>query len=166
MEKVYIGIDNGVSGSIGILTESNRDNLFIKTPVVSELDYTKEKKKVTRLDVRQFYNLLVPFVGMDCVAILERPMVFPGRWVATLSAIRCHEATIIILDLIEIPYIYIDSREWQKVLLPKDCEKEMLKKESLKIGNTLYPTFSNVKHPDRDGLLIAEYYKRKYEGKV
>ena len=49
----------------------------------------------------------------------------------------------------------------QKDMLPKGCKGEELKKASLDIGNRLFPSFKTVKHPDRDGLLIAEWARRK-----
>lgn len=157
--KTYIGIDNGVSGSIGVINVVK--NVFQKTPVISELDYTKEKKKVTRLNFSELFSLLSVYNKENVLVALERPMVFPGRWVATLSAIRCHEATLVTLNCLEFPYIFIDSKEWQKELLPKNCSKEELKEASLDIGNKLFPEFRDVKHPDRDAILIAEYCKRK-----
>lgn len=49
-----------------------------------------------------------------------------------------------------------------KALLPKGCSGEELKKASLDIGNRLFPQFDNIKHPDRDGILIAEYARRNH----
>lgn len=155
----YIGIDNGVSGSIGILTNINR--IFTKMPTISELDYTKEKKNITRVNVDKLYDLLLPFSENDSFIAMERPMVNPGRWVATSSALRCHEATLVVIQMLGIPYMFIDSKEWQKLLLPSGCQKEELKKASLDVGNRLFPCLSHVNHPDRDGILIAEYCKRK-----
>lgn len=155
----YIGIDNGVSGSIGIITPLKKT--FEKTPTISELDYTKEKKNITRVNIIKLYDLLLPFSENDSFIAIERPMVNPGRWTATVSALRCHEATLVIVQMLGIPYMFIDSKEWQKSLLPSGCEKDQLKKASLDVGNRLCPHLSCIKHPDRDGLLIAEYCKRK-----
>lgn len=159
--KTYVGIDNGVSGSIGIISPNFIS--FHKMPIICEQDYTKEKKNITRVDVMKLLDLLEidSALKMDLLIALERPMVNPSRWVATNSALRCHEATLIVIQFLQIPYIFIDSKEWQKALLPKDCKKEELKKASLDIGNRLFPHLQNIKHPDRDGLLIAEYCKRK-----
>lgn len=159
MGKIYIGIDNGVSGSIGIIEDTVTK--FMKTPVVSELDYTKETKHVTRVNVLALYDVLEKYFEVPCLIALERPMVNPGRWVATLSAIRCHEAMLVVFQMLNLPYIFIDSREWQKFLLPNNCDKLFLKSASLDVGNRLFPQFKEIKHPDRDGMLIAEYCKRK-----
>ena len=54
--KTYIGIDNGVSGTIAVLSPSG--NHFGKIPTKKEQDYTKAKKNITRLDYGQFKAIL------------------------------------------------------------------------------------------------------------
>jgi len=159
--KIYIGIDNGVSGSIGVLKDDTY--LFIKTPTISELDYTKEKKNITRVNFDGLSSLLKFYSDnpSEVLVCLERPMVNPGRWIATSSALRCHEATLIAIQSSGLPYIFIDSKEWQRQFFSKDICKENLKSESLRVGNDLFPNYQDYRHPDRDGLLIAEYCKRK-----
>ena len=88
-------------------------------------------------------------------------MVNPTRFKATTSALRCFEAELVIIEYLGLRHIFIDSKEWQKELLPKGCSGNDLKKASLDIGNRLFPMFEKFKHPDRDGLLIAEYGRRK-----
>ena len=154
--KAYIGIDNGVSGTIAILTDN--ETIFVKTPVKKEQDYTKAKKIITRVDVSALKELLEPFAN-DAFILLERPLVNPNRFAATASALRCHEAELTVIEMLGIPFQFIDSKEWQKALLPKGCDDT--KKASLDIGNRLFPQFREFKHPDRDALLIAEYAKRR-----
>ena len=154
--KAYIGIDNGVSGTIAILTDN--ETIFVKTPVKKEQDYTKSKKIITRVDVSALKDLLTPFAN-DAFILLERPLVNPSRFAATASALRCHEAELTVIEMLGIPFQFIDSKEWQKALLPKGCDDT--KKASIDIGNRLFPQFREFKHPDRDALLIAEYAKRR-----
>ena len=154
--KAYIGIDNGVSGTIAILTDN--ETIFVKTPVKKEQDYTKAKKIITRVDVSALKELLSPFAD-DAFILLERPLVNPNRFAATSSALRCHEAELTVIEMLGIPFQFIDSKEWQKALLPKGCDDT--KKASLDIGTRLFPQFREFKHPDRDALLIAEYAKRR-----
>ena len=49
--KFYIGIDNGVTGSIGIVGRDLTYYNMVKTPVISGQDYTKAKKNISRVDV-------------------------------------------------------------------------------------------------------------------
>lgn len=159
MSKIYVGIDNGVSGSIGIVGD-DIEPVFLKTPVKSEQDYTKAKKNITRLDYSLFMNLFSPYNKNDITILMERPLVNPGRFLATTSALRCHEAELIMIEIMGIRHMFVDSKEWQNYLLPKGCTGEWLKKASLDIGNRLFPNIES-KHPDRDGILIAEYGRRK-----
>lgn len=159
MKKVYIGQDNGVTSTIGILQE-DRVARFISTPVFKSQDYTKAKKNITRLDVEEYYKILSEYsdkTKYQTLLLLERPLVNPTRFNATASALRCHEAMLVCIELLQIPYRFIDSKEWQKYLFPKGTEDT--KKMSLEIGNRYFPEFKNEKHPDRDGLLIALYAK-------
>lgn len=160
MSKIWVGLDNGVSGTIGIVGEGI-DPVFVKTPVKKEQDYTKAKKIITRLDYSKFMELFSGLNKNDVCVVMERVMVNPQRFAATVSALRCHEAELIMIELLGCKHMFIDSKEWQKAMLPKGCSGEELKKASLDIGNRLFPQFEEVKHPDRDGLLIAEYARRK-----
>lgn len=161
MSRIYIGIDNGVSGSIGIVGD-DMESVFIKTPVKSEQDYTKSKQNITRLDYSRFMDLFGGYNRNDITVLIERPLVNPSRFKATTSALRCHEAELIMIEIMGLRHMFIDSKEWQKVLLPKGIVgSEEQKKSSLDIGNRLFPQYSGYKHPDRDGLLIAEYGRRK-----
>jgi len=164
MSKYFIGIDNGITGSIGVMDENGQNVEFIKTPIKKCLEYTKTKQNVSRID----HHTLLKFLheineAEDCIAIIERPMVNPGRFKATKSAIRCLEATLICLEIECIPYIFVDSKQWQKELLPKGCKKDELKFASMDIGIRFFPQFKNLieKQKDADGLLIAEWARKK-----
>lgn len=160
MSKIYVGVDNGVSGSIGIIGD-DIEPIFLKTPVKKEQDYTKGKKIVSRLDCLKFLSLFKNHNSSDLVFVIERPLVNPTRFAATTSALRCHEAELICIESLGCKHMFIDSKEWQKELLPKGCQGDDLKKASFDIGNRLFPYSQAIKHDDRDGILIAEYARRK-----
>jgi hypothetical protein len=156
MNKRIIGVDNGVTGSIAILCETV---LCLPTPVKKCLDYTKKKNWLNRVDGFELKKILCLGEGVDdtSIAVIERPMVNPARWKATMSAIRCLEATMIILEDLKIPYQFIDSKEWQKAMLPSGLHKGELKRASMEVAKRLFPT---VEFKDGDSLLIAEYWRR------
>lgn len=160
--KTYIGIDNGVTGSIGIISTHKALVNQIPIPVKYELNYTKSKQYLNRVNGVALTELLEEYYyPSGIIAGIERPMVNPGRFKATISAIRCLEATLIVLESLKIPYLYLDSKEWQKELLPSGLEKEELKHASLQIGKRLFPNIDFKKFNDADGILIAEYLKRR-----
>ncbi|MFX0132405.1 MAG: hypothetical protein ACFFDN_02040 [Candidatus Hodarchaeota archaeon] len=165
--KSYIGIDNGVTGSIGLIViEDNTkiDIKFFKTPLINQQDYTKKKKRINRLNPIEFLQILYTYKDSiatnDKLAIIERPMVNPQRFNATLSAIRTLESTLTILESNQIPYMFVDSKQWQKEMLPKGCKgKDQLKKASMDTGIRMYPQFKELitNQKDADGLLIATW---------
>lgn len=162
LPPIVVGIDNGTSGSIGIIGKDFTE--FHKMPTKKEQSYTKAKNIITRVDYDGLLRLL-PMWGKITV-LLERPMVNPGRFRATLSAVRSLEATLIAIEASCLGYQYIDSKQWQKVMLPHGTKgTPALKKASVDVGCRLFPEHKDaiIKHKDADGLLIAEYYRWKYK---
>lgn len=161
----FIGIDNGVTGSIGILG-GRQDCRYDPMPVKKVLNYTKEKQFLNRIDgglFRATLTVSIPLIT-DCFCFIERPMVNPTRFKATTSALRALEATLVILEEMQIPYQFIDSKEWQRELLPSGLEQEELKFASLEVGRRLFPKVDFAGFKDADGLLIAEHCRRTKGG--
>jgi hypothetical protein len=156
VERTFIGIDNGVSGAITILSELGIVLHHIKTPVKNCLNYTKKKSFINRVDFETMKAALA-MAGTNSFCMIERPMVNPMRWNASVSALRCMEATEIVLEELQIPYQWIDSKEWQKVLLPSGLVKEQLKHAADDVAKRLFPKQVVV---NSDSLLIAEYCRR------
>ena len=183
----WIGIDNGVTGSIGIIKDGKAE--YFPMPVKSEQSYTKAKQSITRINFDKLIGILSNYLddpqGVRCM--IERPMVNPARFKASASALRALESTIIVLEKLGIPYQYVDSKEWQKALLPKGRRgprkrkrmKINYKANSIKLKNAscdiacrLFPSVrkklisiskrGNEKKIDGDSLLIAEYFRRFY----
>lgn len=163
MNNTIVGIDNGVSGTIGVIN-GRFGTTFIRVPVVKQQDYTKKKKNITRVnsvELIKFFNDQIQFPH-STLCLVERPMINPTRFIASISAVRALESVLTILEALELPYQYIDSKEWQKKMLPKNITGIDLKKKSHDIGIRLFPQFKDLikKHKDADGLLIAEYGRR------
>jgi len=166
--KLCIGIDNGVSGSLGWVNEEHNAATW-PMPTNRELSYTKEKKFITRIDVVSLRESLLGVIGtnqarpFDTFVAIERPFVNPKMFNATLSAIRALEATLTVIETLGLPYRYIDSKEWQKALLPSGLKgTDELKQASLDVGRRIFPAVAALwpKVGDFDGLLIAEYLWR------
>ena len=160
--QIILGIDNGVSGSIGVIKEDY--TTLIPVPTISQQSYTKKKANITRIDFHELVCIIGDALsfshGRDAFAFLERPMVNPMRFQASASALRAHEATLIALEHFSIGYKFIDSKEWQKAMLPEGIKgTPELKKASLDIGIRTCPYLTDEinKQGDADGLLIALY---------
>ena len=161
---LYVGVDNGVSGSLAAVNEEGSWSQTTETPVFSEQDYVLKKRNVTRIDVMKVRNWMValPASGSRVHVIMERPMINPIRFRATMSAIRAWEAFLISLEGFNFPRITIDSKRWQKEMLPGGCKGPELKKASMQVGCRLFPDHGDWirDHKDADGLLIAEFARR------
>ena len=161
---VYIGFDNGVtSNGIGVI-DQNQTAWLYKLPIKKELSYTREAKNISRIDFNLlcelFEKLKAIHIGDNFLVGLERPMVNSTRFNASLSAIRALEATLIAVEQFSFKYEYVDSKEWQKMLLPSGIKgSDELKKASLCIGKRMFPDLNLSK--DADSILIAEYLRRK-----
>lgn len=157
--KTYIGFDNGVTATVGIITIDK--SYFFKIPVFIQQNYTKAKQNITRIDVVKLMKVLKPFLEQNPFALIERP--FTGMNIKTVSSgMRALEAVLIVLELYQIGYAFTDSKSWQRELLPKGVKGTDLKKASRDIGIRMFPEHRELieKHGDSDGLLIAEYARR------
>lgn len=162
---IYVGIDNGVSGSIGWINNDDGTFGFHLTPTFQSIDYPKKGKNIRRIDTQALHvllhNICLEIVPQQrSLILLERPMVNPKRFHATKSALRSLEATLITLEELELAYRYIDSKEWQKQLLPNVKTAARLKEASMQIGCQLYPSLRGKFKDDADGMLIAEWANR------
>lgn len=156
--KVFGGIDNGVTGTIAVITPTKK--LFLKMPVYKSRSYTKEVKYITRIDYTKLCALLEEISKEGkCLFYLERPMINPKRWVASLSAIRALEATLLALEQYDIEYEFIDSRKWQHYMFPDIRGTNFLKQASMMRGLELFPEYAKIikKHKDADALMIVQY---------
>ena len=159
---IYIGIDNGSTGSIGIL-DGDLSTMHL-TPTKVELNYQKTSPKtIARIDGFNLEEILSHYSDHPHRIGLERPMVNPMHFHATCSAVRSHEATLITFEKLNMSFEYIDSKSWQKMLLPAVKGSRELKKASVQVGIRLFPHLEDIinKRGDADGILIAEYLRRR-----
>jgi len=162
MNKCYIGIDNGVSGTIAIIGKDGAR--FEPTPVIEVFDYASSKgKKIHRIDYQKLFELLdCCDTKHDIKVVMERPLKNPKLFTATISAARAFEITLLAVQNLGYAFEVIDSRKWQKYFFPAVSGKDELKKASMQKGLELFPHLKNfiAAHKDADGLLIAEWAKR------
>ena len=164
--KIYIGIDNGITGSIGIITVE-RPFLY-PTPSFSVQDYTKKKQNISRLDRYAFRGIIQEFTMSEpggIFIIFEHPfwnpMLSPK---ASKSGVMCFESQLSIIEDLVIPYEVIPSKKWQVELLPAGIKGAAESKHASRdVGLRLFPLLSEEirKHGDADGLLMAEWARRK-----
>jgi len=158
--RLYIGIDNGTTGTIGVISKDRKVCDCILTPSMKEQSYTKKVKNITRIDHETLYGILSTYDLSNAIAVLERPLVNPGLFTATISAVRSLESTLCVLERLGVAIQYEDSKKWQKELLGEGIKgSKDLKQSSKCVSQRLFPQHFDViqKHKDGDGLLLAEY---------
>ena len=153
---VYIGIDNGCTGTIGIIAPD--EEYIITTPIKKEQKQTKKKGNISRLDFDKFYDLLDMY-PISFVAF-ERPLMNSHMFNATISGVRLYEAQLVAVERLKIPHITIDSKIWQREFFPLKCESGQTKELSNQVGRRLFPKLINP-YKDYDGLLIAKFIQLK-----
>lgn len=151
-----IGIDNGATGSIGIISPDGA--LFEATPTRDCLHYGKAgtlSKAIDRLALRE---LLGPHISPKTRVYIERPFTGSSMMIkAMLLARQTFAETVCTLEDLGLGYEVIDSREWQKPLLGKVKGSSELKLASKLRATQLYPHLKAAieDQGDGDGLLIA-----------
>lgn len=158
-----IGIDNGASGSIGVLNTYGVTPYFGSVPTQDSVYYARSRASLPRrLDRKQLTSFLRGFRDFGEVrAFVERP--FTGKFVhAMLLSHRFFEATICTLEDLGIGLEVVDSRDWQKPLFGGIKGSDELKRASKIRGIELYPKLKDAitKQGDADGLLIAHHFFR------
>ena len=168
--RVTIGIDNGSTGSIGILVDDAAAPavpIFAEVPTQLSLHYGKKGTKTHRLDRVRLREMICDATGMLPIkgssastrVFIERP--FTGRFInSVLPAHRFFEATIIVLEDLGLGFEVVDSGTWQKPLLGKVKGTSELKEASRLRGAQLFPQLAPAitAHGDADGLLIAYHF--------
>ena len=156
MSKTYVGIDNGSTGTIGMI--SNDSVKFIETPTKEWLHYGKKGGLIKRLDRPAFRALFEGMNPIETVVRIERPFTGAPMMInAMLHAHRFFESTICCLEDLGFGYEVVDSGTWQKPTLGEVKGSKELKKASMLRGQQLFPQFTALmkRHGDADGLLIA-----------
>jgi hypothetical protein len=157
------GIDNGTSGTIGVWQDGSI--YYYKTPVFKEKNFQKTVDiNVTRIDTAKLEELLKKHITDEVHIGLERPRINPNSFNASLSAVRSLEATLIVIERLNLRQNleFIDSKQWQKKYIPLLDGAKDLKQASWIKGAKMFPQFTDFKHPDRDGLFIMQHLKDLY----
>lgn len=159
-----IGLDNGTTGSLSVYDTSLNIMALHILPVKKELDYTKKAKHITRIDFPGMCELLtrIKAGNNDIHCFMEKPFMAGAIFMQTsINAFRCMESELIALEECELGYTVINSKDWQKKLIPEGIKgREELKKAALDVARRLYPYLSEkLTKENADSVLIAHHFK-------
>lgn len=167
--KIWIGIDNGTTGSVGWVNSSGAHGLH-RMPTKDGLNYQKKGQMITRIDMPALVQHLgivltrddTSYILSEVTVIVERPFTMAYLTPAVANGMRAFEAVLIALELQQLPYQIVDSKQWQKPMLGTDLKgSDVLKRASLAKGKQLWPALNWKGWKDADGLLIAEWARTK-----
>lgn len=166
MAKVFVFVDNGPTGSIGVIREDGTSPEYIPVPTYKERNHTKGKSRhTTHVDYDALVGILrrVSKSG-EIVLASERPLINPGRFFATISGVRAHEVFLCAARSLKLsPACTYDSRNWQPEALGPFSVGES-KERSRQIGTQLFPQFAELiaKRGEADGILGAWIMAKRF----
>lgn len=158
--------NSGTTGTVGWLGYRGMSKM-VEIPVKKRTSFHKVPHSMTVIDVEELERRICYWMDWGytepaaVIAYRERPVINPKRWSESLTAIRADEAVTIMLERMGIKYQYVDSKAWQRHILPSfgkaGTTSDMLKAESKDIGLKMFKSLSDIieKHGDADGILGA-----------
>lgn len=182
--NIVFGLDNGSTGTICCIIPEYNYVDFKLTPNKECLDYPKEIQYINRIDVNELKKWFEKNINnakkfykneIKIIVILQRPMVNPQRFKQSGFALRAFEATLLVLQSLNLNYIIIDSKKWQHYFFGKNTSQIDLKLQSMNLGIKILQNIkTNInqkeiqqmieiikKHGDADGLLISKFGTEK-----
>lgn len=164
-DRLFIGIDNGISGAYAALTQ---DGLVVE---LAPLPVTKIKT-ATVLDVTVFKTILSELCSNKRPHILiESAQKFSRGKNALTSTWMCYGSLWTILEISGYAWEPVSPKKWQQAMFAEHVrtKDQSSKQASIYVAKHLFPETrltrtEKSKKPDSgmaDALLIAEYARRK-----
>src|SRR5690349_18701771 len=98
MEKTYVGIDNGATGSVGVIRSDIGKFRVGLTPHKTEQSYTKIEQNVSRFYFDRLTEFLIEACALEInpnvLFIIERSFFNPHEFKANMSALSKLETTL------------------------------------------------------------------------
>lgn len=164
MDKIYVGIDPGMSGAMAVITN---EDIFGKEVFI--FDYGGG-------DLEALKEVCTANEGIKIVALLENVHTMPKQGVVSQGKMMKNLGEWVgRLDALSISYSFVTPKTWQDKMFKdqpkiwktvKGKKKLDTKAMSLKVARQLFPEMVSKllrkKDADRaDALLIAEYCRRE-----
>lgn len=165
IRNVYIGIDGGMTGAVGILDPVQNPPKVVDMPTYVVI---KGKKRKTHYDctlIRQMFTSFKNMYTEGLCVFLESAQPFPKQGgVSNFTTGHSFGFMEGILVALNIPYATVHPKTWQKEFFTgKGGDSKAL---AYKVASALFPTLSFQAPRGRkldgrcDAILIAEYCRR------
>lgn len=157
--KLHIGIDPGIDGAIGVISDCGGDVAVYDIPHVSIGTGKKVKREINLLALRILLEEMLER-SESVTAYIERVHSMPKQGVA--SSFNFGKTAGILLGMLaamQIPIQQVTPQEWKKAMMNGQGKE---KDASIYVAGQMFPQvdLSKKKHHNRaDALLIAQYGK-------
>lgn len=160
---IWIGVDNGVSGSIGIIGTG------LEPMLVNAREYTRKKKRGgLEVDPTAFLQIITEH-GPVAGVILENPFRGKHRNVE-VSAAHFDSVARTMMEIHQIPFVSVASGDWQRPLLKVPPRKKGVKTDtkriSMEAGALRWPSLrAQIEDQgDADALFLAVHAMHEFPG--
>jgi hypothetical protein len=163
MNKLYLGIDNGISGALALIDSDSKVAWTMPMPI-------EKRGKTSEVAVRCLYDELQGLsLDNNVTVVYEGPAKHSKGVLALTSTHECFGCVRTVLALLGLrTHIITQPRTWQKEFWNSVAGYDT-KAESVRMAKMLWPEQDflrtpKCKTPDNgitDALLIAEYGRRK-----
>ena len=156
---LYLGIDPGLTGALGVIDSDGRYVAVYDTPIVR---MTLGKKIKHDYDLPGMAALLRQHANSTC--IIERAQAMPGQGVVSMFMIGGgYYAWLAMMATLHISYLVIPAVTWKRAIgLSKDKEQSRLRAQQLfPAADLRLKKF----HGRAEALLLARYGWKEYGGR-
>ena len=175
---IYLGIDPGVTGAVGVVTSDGDAKAWNLPTKVRER--ATENGKVRRcLDPVVLCELLNDYDPLGCVVVVERTQAGMKGAIANYSLGHSSGVIMGVLAALGFKFQEVRPQEWKRTFgllatkaergLPKQVRTKQAKGSSRKVAQALFPGVSLDRVKDdglAEALLLAEWGRRVMEGTI
>ena len=161
MQKIYIGIDPGVTGAIVRIYHDDSFHV-IDLPVLTE---TVGKRRETRIDGLALWKLIPQ---IRSTVVLEKTQAVHGghglntQANTTFSMGQTRGLVLSVLDICRMPRVDVTPQQWKKYFGLIGCDKDASIERALALCPALREFLYLKKHHNRaEAWLLARYGKEK-----
>jgi crossover junction endodeoxyribonuclease RuvC len=153
---IYIGIDPGLTGAIGVLME--------RASAVYDMPTTVSGKGVVKREVSaaQLAFLLDAVIPEgECSVILERTSAMPGQGVASMFSMGVSRGIVLgVLGALKVRFHEVAPQTWKRHYGLIGADKDRSRTLALQLFPTLSSVLGRAKDHNRaEALLLAEYLR-------
>lgn len=165
VDRLFLGIDPGLSGALAVLTDAGRLVDVASMPTEPH----GKSRRVSGREVRAFLEGITEATGGAPFALcmLEQVASRPGQGAPSVFTFgRAFGAVEGVLSALAVPTDYATPQTWKRAFgLPSDKAESIRKACDLIPGLAGWPRPKGPTHDQAEAVLLAEFARRRWSGK-